>query len=67
MAEDSDSATARPVLGRSSRFGLALGIALVVKLALVGVGVFTGYYTLAVVALAVVGGLLIWGTVLRRE
>jgi len=66
VAEDGPSPGVSSGISRSALFGITLVIAILAKLALVGVGVFTGYYTLIVLALAIGGGFLIWGVVVRR-
>lgn len=66
MTRDSDSTGGLPGVERSLLFGLLLVLALLVKLTVVAVGVFTGYYTLAVLSLAGGGGLVIWGLAVHR-
>lgn len=43
-----------------------LGVAMLVKIALVAIGFFTGFVTAVTILLAVVGGVLIWGVVVPR-
>jgi len=64
MVEDKSTHSSMPIGGRNSLLALVLGLALLVKLTVVGVGVFTGYYTVAVLALALAGGVVIWGVVI---
>ncbi|WP_254526059.1 hypothetical protein [Natrinema caseinilyticum] len=64
MGDDGGAHSSMPIGGRNTLFALVLGLTLLVKLTVVGVGVFTGYYTVAVLALALAGGVVIWGVVI---
>lgn len=66
MGEDHNEPALASSDGRNSLFTAVLGLALLVKLTVVGAGVFTGYYTVAVLSLALAGGVVIWGYVARR-